>query len=163
MKKIIIVAMLLIGAYSYSQKNECKTKSSYDEFTETTQIQGLSFNTSKEKYPVQIQFLKYKYKDKQSYNIVVIGNSNGCISRKSKVIFILGNNEKIEFLRGQTSIKCGVSHMIVDLKEEDVEKLLNNIIIKGRLDYGDNIEDFNFSEKGQKEFISNLKCIIDAK
>ena len=70
--------------------------------------------------------------------------------------------DKLEIPRLSSSISCGISHLLVDLKKEDIEILLNNHPIKGRLDYNDVFDDFDFSEKGQKEFISNLQCIQNA-
>lgn len=166
MKKIAIVVLLLFGTYSYSQKNDCKIKSVYDEFKEITNYDGKTFDTKRDNFPTRIQFLKMtSKKDSLSvgYLMAVMGNKTACATRKSKVIFILTNGDKLEMPRLSTSVNCGVSHLLVDFKKEDIETLLNNYPVKGRLDYNDVLDDFEFSEKGQKEFISNLKCIIDAK
>lgn len=158
------VAMFLILNLVYSQKDECKIKKDYDEFSEMTSYQGKIFRTSKEKYPVEIQFLKMLFKtENYHYSMVVSGNIRACVTRKARVIFIMKNGDKMYFERSSDKIDCGVSHMIVNLTKEDLEKLSNESIDKGRLDYDDGQEDFIFSEKAQSEFISNLKCIQEIK
>ena len=144
----------------------CKLEYLHDDFEDLDKYRIAFFETELAKkaegcgYTLTYILDKKLDKNKTStYILTLFGSNKGCSNKDSYVYFILKNGEKFKVENMLTTVHCGTSFLNITLREEIINKLINNEILKIRLQYLDASEDFEISEKGQSTFTKNLECI----
>ena len=182
MKKIITITIFFISLISNGQdkynkveKGKCKIDHTcrleyfHDDFQENHKFRIGFYETNLAKISSgngnSLIYTLDKVTAKDEKIIIFItffGSKEGCRNKDSYVHFILKNGEKFKVDAMFKSIDCGTSHISIVLTDDIMDLLLKNEISKIRLQYMDNSEDFEISEKGQKKLFKNLECIKNA-
>ena len=136
----------------------CRAEFRKDSFENTTTYKIGFYETALSKRGLTYVIFRDILEDKREQTqIIFFAEKEGCNTKSSYVHIQFKNGEKLKLPRTKGSIECGSRSIIVNVSDY-LDLLMTEPIEKIRV-YIDQDDDFEVTEKGQKKFFENIKCI----